>query len=1043
MNDLSLESPGPHTLALCPEQRACLMGHDPARPDAGSHRLRIVLSTVDGTPPIAAALQQYAASQPILATRWLQVPGLRGWRQAWPNQGGAVRWVELDATSPALVLEEDEVLAVSRRTLADASLELEFVAAALALDPPSLERLAADVLALADGDTPVTREVGYDHYVQWRQDMATDEDAAQGRAYWQHAQVDPAQGAALQLGLRGAPATAQAERLEVQFEVSAPALDGAQGLAAFLGQPLEFVLQGLWWVLLGRLSGQQALVGGWLHDCRGDYDHFEHTLGVFEKVLPLRLELDPACPFAEWLQQLEGRLGDHLGWQEYCPIEAPTSSAGELAGFVFEQARIAPGQVLAYPSRPAFELLLRARVWEGCLHLHLEADGAVYSAASLQVLLEQLHTLLQTLPADGAMTLADLDPVGARERQRLLALAPNTPAMEGEWLTERLARHARQTPHAMALSEGRQQLDYAALQHAVTHRAGWLQGQGVAAGQCVAIESERSLQGVLHILAILSVGAYYVPLEPGWPAEHRHDLLTRAAPVLVLCDPASSSAQGPWPSASLEQAGHEGPLAFRPVQLTDKHLAYLLFTSGSTGVPKGVLIEQGALRNYAQAAVKALGLEPGMRLALTSPLSVDLGHTLLFGALQVGAELVIAARDDLADSAAFARFLAKERPDVAKFVPSHLAALLEEGLAPLPGTLILGGEATPRRLVEQLVRRAPSLRLFNHYGPTETTVGVLYHSVRTGAPDDRVPLSRVLEGNRVYLLDERLRLVPTGALGELYIGGAQLCRGYLGDAHVERFIDDPFLPGQRLYRSGDLGRYRAEGGLQLVGRQDHQVKLRGQRIELEDIEAALLTLPGVEQAVARLWSPSEGLASLIAYVVLAHAHAQADDALQSLAAALAERLPAALCPARLLAVASLPRLANGKVDRHALPEPGQLTRHQPARAPANELQASLRDAMAELLGLAPAALGVDDDFFELGGHSLLVIKLVARLRTLFKLDVPPGLVFDHSTVAGLAGALGELADPARLEKIARLRRELARLSDEERAELRAKALAAH
>ena len=1042
MNDLSLDLTAPQTLALSPEQRACLLGHDPARADAGSHRLRLALTAAQVPADIQAALQGYSASQPILAACWLQVPGLRGWRQALPNQGGAIRWVGLDTQAAALNLAPDEVLAVSQRTLANGGVELEFVAAALALDPPSLEQLVAEVLALVNGEAPTFNEVGYEHYVQWRQDMAADADAAQGRAYWQHAGVDPARGDALHLGLRGNPQPSGALRQTLQLEVPLSDLDGALALADFLGQPLDLVLQGLWWVLLGRLSGQRGFVAGWLHDCRSDYDHFENTLGVFEKILPLRVELDPARHLGEWLQQAEERLGDHLGWQEYCPIEAPTSAAPLLAGFVFEQAHIDPRQVLAYPHRGAFELLLSARVRGQTLFLNIQANGAAYSAASIEVLLEQYRTLLQQLPGDGAVTLDDLEPVGARERQRLSGLAPQQPVQSNDGLAQCLARHARQTPQAMALSDGRQQLDYAGLQQTVTRMAGWLQGQGVGVGQCVAIETERSLQGVLHILAVLVAGAYYLPLEPAWPAERRHDLLTRAEPALVLCDPASSSARGPWPSASLEQAGRDAELPFQAPQLTDRHLAYLLFTSGSTGAPKGVLVEHGALGNYARSASAALGLQAGMRLALTSPLSVDLGHTLLFGAWQVGAGLVIAAAEDLVDGAAFSRFLLRERPDVAKFVPSHLAALLEGHTPPLPETLILGGEATPQRLVEQLFKRAPGLRLFNHYGPTETTVGVMFHPLRADVPDrdERVPLSRVLDGNRVYLLDQRLRLVPTGALGELYIGGAQLCRGYLGQASAECFIEDPFLAGQRLYRSGDLGRYRAEGGLQLVGRQDQQVKLRGQRIELGEIEAALLALPGVEQAVARLWSPGDGAASLIAYVVLNED--AAEGALEQLPRALAARLPEALCPARLLAMPSLPRLANGKVDRSALPDPGQQVPRQPVRAPTSELQACLRDAMAELLECPPDALGVDHDFFEAGGHSLLVIKLVARLRTMFKLEVAPGLVFDHPSAAGLAEALGELAEPLRLEKIARLRRELDSLSDQQRAELLAQARAA-
>jgi thioesterase domain-containing protein len=424
----------------------------------------------------------------------------------------------------------------------------------------------------------------------------------------------------------------------------------------------------------------------------------------------------------------------------------------------------------------------------------------------------------------------------------------------------------------------------------------------------------------------------------------------------------------------------------------------VLYTSGSTGKPKGAIVEHRALLNYVAAVSVALDLQRARRWALTSSVAADLGYTALFGALFNGACVVIAEPEQIHGAQAFAHFMHAKRIDGLKIVPSHLEALLECATPHLPAVLVLGGEAAPASLIRRIRELAPACALYNHYGPTETTVGVMVHAVDDGAGDDVLPLTRVLANNRVLVLDASLQLVPSGALGEVYIGGAQLCRGYLNQPTTRGFIEDPFHPGERLYRTGDLAYVRAEGGLQLAGRADHQVKIRGFRIELAEIEVALLGCTGVRQAAVFI-SNDSGAAELVACIV-----ADAAD-VSVIATQLARQLPGYMLPARFVQLAGFPRLSNGKIDRQALTgslaRPATRSQSQPRTA----LEASLASCMAELLGRP--GVGIDEDFFALGGQSLLAIKLAARIGRLLEVEVEPGLVIDCPTVAQLAARLGE------------------------------------
>lgn len=980
---------------LSPEQRAAGAGVlllSACLPHPGVDRLR-------------AATAAAVARHDVFRQALRDVPGYRGLRRVPLPAPARVRWAELhsasrDEANAALMavpfaLGDGEFLRAGVWHAPDGAMHLLLAGACQALDAGSLCGLLQEIVGTPATDEPFS----YSQFCTWRAALEQDDDAAAGRAYWQE---QPADANALRLPARRlAPATARRHHVTQQLDHDSTVR--LHTLATRCRVEERAVWHSVWCLLLARVSGTQRFITGWQHDCRQDYEVMASGAGVFEKILPVLTQTSDGIIFSDAIARHAHQCAAHTQAQEYYPLDH-VDERTRAAGFHWLPLPADLRLVQAPLPHASFELVLQVQRHATGATLVLQADSARYSTAALQALLSQYQWLLAAAADAPAADVIAPPLVSAAQQQALLDINNDCRVFEPASLPAQIARYAAQQGDAVALVQGTTQLTYHQLHQRAAQLAHWLREQGAGPGERVAMQLGRSLEAVVALLAIWQAGAVYLPLDERWPAARRRAVLDDAKPVLVLhAAPVNESGR---PPEKAMPAREELPAA--PQQATPGTLAYVLYTSGSTGTPKGVLVEHSQLLNYVAAASAVMDLPRARRWALTGALATDLGNTALFGALFNGATLVIASDDDMADGAHFADFLRRENIDALKMVPSHLEALLETPQPVVPPLLVLGGEATSPALVSRLAALAPQSRVFNHYGPTETTVGVMVHAVDLATQgSEPLPLTRVLPNNRCYVLDARQRLTPVGAVGELYVGGAQVCAGYLGGYGEEVFGHDPFLshcpgaPGGRLYRTGDLACVLPGGGFRLIGRADDQIALRGFRIEPAEVEQALRTLPGVRNAIVRAQPVRQGETELVAF--LEGEATLADTGAARFAEQLAPLLPGAMHPSRYLCLTAFPRLPNGKTDLSALTLLASSTRDQAAHdssPPRDALERLICDAMGDLL-TCPSP-GRDADFFALGGHSLLVIKLVARFRKALQVEVAPGVVFDFPTPARLA-----------------------------------------
>ncbi|MES5816918.1 amino acid adenylation domain-containing protein [Streptomyces sp. RG80] len=641
----------------------------------------------------------------------------------------------------------------------------------------------------------------------------------------------------------------------------------------------------------------------------------------------------------------------------------------------------------------------------------------------------RLVRLLDAVTADPDRSIGDIDILLPEERHAVLEEwnGASHPVPEAT-LPQLFEKAAARCPGSTAVICGEARLDYAELEQRANRLARLLVAEGAGPERFVAVALPKSVDLVVALLAVVKAGAAYLPVEPGYPAGRIRTMCEEVRPDLVvtrtgLADVFAGIGTGarvlldaPGTRAALA-AADSGPLtdADRRAPLTPAHPAFTIFTSGSTGRPKGVVVEHRSLAAYLAWCHHAYGAAADRSL-VHSPVAFDLTVTGIFATLTSGGcvDLVELDGGRTADSRSGA-----PRPTFVKATPSHLHLLNELPSAFSPSRqLVLGGESLLGEVLDVWRARHPDVTVINEYGPTETTVGCMEYRIAPGdaVPSGVVAIGRPVWNTRMYILDAALRPVAVGVTGEIYIAGALVTRGYHGRPGLTagRFVADPFgPPGGRMYRSGDLARWRADGQMEFAGRADGQVKLRGHRIEPAEIEAVLDGHPDVRHTAVVVREDSRGERALVAYVVPGPAGLTTRDLTDHVAAL----LPEYMVPSAVVLLPELPLTANGKLDRTRLPAPDAPVAPG-GRAPRTAREEILCGLFAEVLGLA--AVGPEDDFFALGGHSLLATRLVSRIRAATAAELPLRVVFETPTAAALATWLeGAEAGPTALPEVAR------------------------
>ncbi|HSU81101.1 MAG TPA: amino acid adenylation domain-containing protein, partial [Thermoanaerobaculia bacterium] len=914
----------------------------------------------------------------------------------------------------------------------------------VAADFWSLAVLARELGALyTDGDNAglPAPALHYTDFARWQERRL---EGPWGEGLWEHWRQRLAGAPPLDLATdRPRPPAQTFHGAERRMRLGRDVAEGLQALAAAQGSTLFVALLAAWEALLGRHASQDDFLVGSPTAGRsapGLGGRLAGVVGYFVNLVPLRADLADDPTVLELLERARGAALDALEHADFPfarlaerlqpdrdasrpPLaqtvialqKSPSPDLAALAAFSVGEpgARLDLGglSLEAVPlESPAAQLdltLFAAEIGRD-LVLNLQFNTDLFDAATAERMLARLAELLRSMTADSARRLSALDLLPVAERAQLLALAATGPGERETTPVHRIVEDwAARTPERLAVADSAESLTYGELNARANRLARRLRGLEVGPETTVAVCLERSAALVVAQLAALKAGAAYAPLDPSYPAERLAYLIAdSAAPVLLT----RRALLGGLPAAGAvicvdeELSGDSGNLE---VPVDPSNAAYVIYTSGSTGRPKGVRIAHANLINLLAWVLELYGLTPRDRAAVVVSPSFDVSVWEIWSTLAAGASLHVPDEEVRTAPARLVEWLAREEITAGFFPTPLVEALLEE---PWPAATRLrvlgcGGDR---------LRRAPkpgtSFRLLNLYGPAECTVVSIGGEVPASAAplDGDAAIGFPVPGARIHLLGRFGETMPLGTPGEIFIGGLGVGRGYLGRPALtaERFVPDPFAaePGSRLYRTGDLGRFRPDGGLDFLGRIDRQVKIRGVRIELGEVEAALAALPGVREVVVE--ARSHGSAPvLIAWVVPREGEVDGRD----LAAALRRTLPETMIPAAFVALPALPLTPNGKIDRKALPDPAGSAGEEAEARPRTPMEERLAAIWGELLGVE--RIGPRDGFFELGGHSLLAARMTARLQAALGVELPLAELFANPTLEEFAAAVERARAP--------------------------------
>lgn len=802
------------------------------------------------------------------------------------------------------------------------------------------------------------------------------------------------------------------------------------------GVSLFMTLLAAFYTLVYRHTNQDDLILG-VPIANRNFGNVDRIIGFFANTLALRADMSGSPSFRNFLDQIKGlalesydnqdvpfeKLVEHLNpkrslshnpiFQVMFGLHNTPPLKQELSGLI-----LTPVDMNTGTSR--FDLEVLVRETSDGLAVLAEYSTDLFDEATIERLMDRFEVLLRGFLKDPEQSISVLPVLTAAERHLIVDEFNDTTR---DYPTEKCVHQlfeaqAKKTPNAVAVIYEDQHLTYRELNQKANSIAHRLRELSIGPDSLVGLCVERSVEMITGIFAILKTGAAYVPLDPSYPVDRLKLMLEDSGASVVVSHADLANELDPkkcnliyMDSLSLfpDSDIHDDPRT----SVGMKNLAYINYTSGSTGVPKGVAIQHSSLNNYTQHILEVLGTDRPLQFANVSTIAADLGNTCIYPALASGGTVHVISYDVLTNPDLFREYAIKNSIDVLKIVPSHLSALLGEnrdGLELPNRCLIVGGEALSWDLVDRILEKERKCLVINEYGPTESTVGsaVAYIDKVENEYLSSASIGKPAANTTTYILNESLQVVPIGVHGEIYIGGSGLARGYLHrpELTAERFKEDPFSrdEGARLYRTGDLARYLPNGEMEYLGRIDDQVKIRGFRIELGEVESVISQFTDIRETVVTTREERKGDRRLFAYYVSRSASKIEPAELRSY---LREKLPEYMIPSAFIQLEKLPLTRNGKVDRKKLPTPENdvLSERQGYVAPGTKTEKKLAKIWANMLGVEK--IGTHDNFFDLGGHSLLAIRMFSAVEETFRKSVPLATLFEAGTIEKLATILDQ------------------------------------
>jgi amino acid adenylation domain-containing protein len=898
----------------------------------------------------------------------------------------------------------------------------------LAADGPSLvvlfDQLSEAYQAGEAARSPAV--IPYAQYAEWQNNLLKDPEP-EALAFWEKQILEAPSPPAWPMGAGALDASRPAGPLESRLD--GDVLAGLRALAADNGAELASVFAAAWAVLLQQHGGGDALR---LEEVNNDrpYEELQPCVGLFAKTLPWQAQAQPGDTFASLLRRVDGARAETKGWEDYFPAGQPApagtdraTSSARTVGLEYLAAgnpvRTAGNLTfsIARLHRPAGPCALKLCCiqYDTYAELALEARPDCLAPYPASLLLGQYLALLAQVSADPGRAVNQLNPLPELQRTLITQCFNDTaaPVPAETTIPALFEALVQRRPDDVALVYGDtsltfRQLDRMANQLAHGLRAEWL----VEPGDRVVLKMRRSPEMIVALLAILKTGACYVPVDAAIPPRRLKFILEDCQAALLLTDALVDELLLPAPQVLARTVIDDSkalPTTPPPAWHTPASSVYVIYTSGSTGQPKGVPVNHENLINYAFWFASAYGVGSGDRTLLFSSIAFDLSYTGLWPALLFGATLYVLEESAHLDPQQFIAALIRHRISFLKLTPSHFTLLagapdfarhVDQYALRL---LVSGGEPLHFEEVARFMEYRPDVAFVNHYGPTETTIGTIagrLHPATVQARAGQV-IGRPIANNQVSILTRAGGMAPIGIAGEICVSGKGVATGYLNRDELtgERFVPHPLLPGTRMYRTGDLGRWLPDGTVEYLGREDFQVKVRGYRVELAEIENALLDHPAVQAAVVMPVKEEAGQ-KIVAYFTAAEAVQDAQ-----LRQFLAERLPDYMIPARLLRVRQMPLTPNGKVNRQALQALplADAVPQTPCRPPRNPVEVTLLRIFEGVLG--ETGLTVGDDFFQKGGHSLKAVRVVAQIYKVLKAKIELRHLFEMPTVAALAGLI--------------------------------------